>query len=139
MASEMVQKLRDYLASEEGKKSLEEWALKRQREVEHKANWADRMWNRIKDDVDAAIRHLLDWYESDTYRDREYKMGFEPRETLLWVLLDCARKYGKECTDESYANQFTGEMWVIGSYVIQVMHGQGSVIRIDKIKLLCQP
>ena len=134
MANDMLQKLRAFLDSEEGKKSIEEFALKMQREDEHKERWADRMWNRIKDDIDGSIEKLLTWYESDKYRDREYKMCYEPRESLLWVLLNCATKYGKECTDESYANMFTGEMYVIGSYVIQVMHGQGSVIRIDKIK-----
>ena len=129
----MLQKLRDFLDSEEGKKSIEEFALKMQREDEHKERWADRMWNRIKDDIDGAVEKLVEYYDSDRYYYRESKRGFEPREALLWVLLDCARKYGKECTDESYANVFTGEMYVIGSFIIQVMHGQGSVIRIDKI------
>lgn len=129
-----IKKLRDFLDSEEGKKSIEEFALKMRRKDEHKERWIDRMWDRIKDDIDGSIEHLLKWYESDKYRDREYKMGYEPREQLLWVLFGCAGKYGKECTDDSYANVFTGEMYCLGSYVIQVMHGQGSVIRIDKIK-----
>lgn len=129
-----IKKLRDFLESEEGKKSIEEFALKMRRKDEHKERWIDRMWDRIKDDIDGSIEHLLKWYESDKYRDREYKMGYEPREQLLWVLFGCAGKYGKECTDDSYANVFTGEMYCLGSYVIQVMHGQGSVIRIDKIK-----
>ena len=93
------------------------------------------MWNRIKDDIDGSIEHLDNWYESDKYRDREYKMGFEPREKLFWVLLGVAEKYGSEVGDEYeiYANPFTGEMYKLGSYIIQVMHGQGSVIVIDKI------
>lgn len=123
-----------FFDSEEGKKSMDEWLEKLQREELHLQRWVDRVWDRIKDDIDGSIERLLNWYESDRYRDREYKMCYEPREALLWVLLDCARKYGKECDDESYANVFTGKMYVIGSFVIQVMHGQGSVIRIDKIK-----
>lgn len=134
MANDMLEKLEAFLESEEGKKSIEEWVLKMRREDEHEERWIDRMWNRIKDDIDGAIEHMCNWYESDKYRDREYGMGFEPREDLLWVLFRCAAKYGKECTDESYANSFTGDMYCLGSYVIQVMHGQGSVIVIDKIK-----
>ena len=133
----MIDKLRDFLDSEEGKKSMDEYFEKLQREELHLQRWVDRVWNRIKDDIDGSIEHLLNWYESDRYRDREYKMGFEPREQLLWVLLDVAQKHGRACTEqeiETYANMFTGAMYVIGSYVIQVMHGQGSVIRIDKIK-----
>jgi hypothetical protein len=135
--SEMFDKLKAFLDSPEGQKSLDDFANKLKREAEHKDRWVERMWDRIKDDIDGSIEHLLKWYESDKYRDREYKMGFEPREDLLWLLLDIAEKYGQECTQEqvnTYANMFTGDIYVLGSYIIQVMHGQGSVIRIDKIK-----
>jgi hypothetical protein len=133
----MIDKLRDFLDSEEGKKSMDEYFEKLQREELHLQRWVDRVWNRIKDDIDGSIEHLLNWYESDKYRDREYKMGFEPREQLLWVLLDVAQKHGRLCTEkevEIYANMFTGGMYGLGSYIIQVMNGQGSVVRIDKIK-----
>lgn len=131
-----MKKFIDFLDSEEGKKSIEEFALKIQREDEHKDRWIDRMWNRIKDDIDGAIEHLGNWYCSDKYRDREYKMGYEPREKLLWVLLGVAEKYGSEVGDEYeiYANSFTGEIYKLGSHIIQVMHGQGSVIIVEKQK-----
>lgn len=133
---EMFDKLKLFLDSPEGQKSLDDFANILKREAEHKDRWVERVWDRIKDDIDGSIEHLLKWYESDRYRDREYKMGLEPREDLLWLLLDIAEKYGQECSKEqidAYANMFTGDMYVLGSYVIQVMHGQGSVIRIDKI------
>lgn len=109
--------------------------LKRKDEI--RATQVIRMWDRIKDDVDGSIEHLLNWYESDKYRNREYSMGFEPREELLWMLSDVAEIHGSRCTKEEidiYANVFTGSIYKLGSYIIQVMHGQGSVIRIDKIK-----
>lgn len=134
--SKMLQELRDFLNTEEGKKSIEEFHLKLERKAEHKERWIDRMWGRIQGDIDGSIEKLLTWYESDKYRDREYHMGYEPREDLLWVLMGVAEKYGEECTEnevETYANMFTGDMRRIGSYVIQIMIGQGSVIRIDKV------
>ena len=132
----MLQELKDFLDTEEGKKSIEEFHLKLEREAEHKERWIERMWNRIQGDVDGSIEKLLTWYESDKYRDREYRIGYEPREDLLWVLMGVAGKYGEECTDneiETYANMFTSDMRKIGSYVIQIMDGQGSVIRLDKV------
>jgi hypothetical protein len=131
-----IDEINAFFDSPEGKKSLEKFAEKIKREEEHKDRWIDRMWNRIEDDIDGSVEHLLNWYESDKYRDREYKMGCEPREELLWVLLGVAEKYGSEVGDEYeiYANAFTGEMYKLGSYYIQVMHGQGSVIAIDKQK-----
>jgi len=131
----LAERFKEFLESEEGQKSIEEYGLKIKREEEHRDRWVDRMWNRIKDDVDGSIERLDNWYGSDKYRDREYRKGREPREQLFWILLGVAEKYGSEVGDdyEIYANMFTGEMYKIGSYVIQVMHGQGSVIRIDKI------
>lgn len=133
----LAEKLKEFLDSPEGQESIERFAENLRLEDLHKQRWRDRMWNRIKDDIDASIEHLLKWYESDVYRDREYKKGYEPRENLLWVLLTVAEEYGKDCDDdtyETYSNMFTGDMYILGSYVIQVMHGQGSVIRIDKLK-----
>jgi hypothetical protein len=131
-----IDEINAFFDSPEGKESLEKFAEKLKREQEHKDRWIDRMWNHIKDDVDGSIEHLGNWYCSDKYRDREYKMGYEPREKLLWVLLGVAEKYGSEVGDEYeiYANSFTGEMYKLGSYIIQVMHGQGSVIIVEKIR-----
>jgi len=138
MAKEMLEKLVEFLESEEGQKRWEKFAEEMQREEEHETRWKNRMWDRIQNDIDASIEHLLHWYGSDKYRDREYKMRYEPREKLLWVLLKVAEHHGSECSEEeidAYANPFTGEMYKLGSYIIQVMHGQGSVIRIDKLKI----
>lgn len=134
----MLEKLLEFLESEEGQKSLEKFAEKMQREEEHETRWKNRMWERINRDVDGSIARLLTWYDSDRYRDREFKLGYEPREKLLWVLLKVAEHHGSECSEEeidAYANPFTGEMYKLGSYIIQVMHGQGSVIRINKLKI----
>ena len=133
----LAEKLKEFLDSPEGQESIERFVEEMEHRDSHRQRWRDRMWNRIKENIDVSIEHLLNWYESDKYRDREYKMRYEPRERLLWVLLTVAEEYGKDCdedTYETYSNMFTGDMYILGSYVIQVMHGQGSVIRIDKLK-----
>jgi len=129
--------LSEYLDSEEGRKDMEKYVEKLAKDLAHKDRWVERMWVRIKGDVDGSIEHMLKWYESDKYRDREYEMGFQPREELLWVLFGVAETHGEECTDEEvdlYANMFTRSIYKLGSYSIQIMDGQGSIIAIDKIK-----
>ena len=129
--------LSEYLDSEEGRKDMEKYVEKLAKDLAHKDRWIERMWGRIKEDLDGSIDHMLKWYESDKYRDREYEMGFQPREELLWVLFGVAETHGEECTDEEvdlYANMFTRSIYKLGSYVIQIMDGQGSIIAIDKIK-----
>lgn len=78
------------------------------------------------------MERLIDKYDSKEYRDKEFRLGFEPREPLFWFMFDYGMKYCEECTDDKYWNDFTGGAYYVGSYVIQVMIGQGSVIRIDK-------
>jgi len=126
--------INDWFESEEGKASLEKYAEKLRNDMNHKMVWVDRFKKWAEPDMDAAIEKLCAWYESDKYRDREYKRGYEPRERLLWLAFNYAEEHCKECDDEEYLNDFTGQAYYIGSYVIQVMHGQGSVLRVDKLK-----
>ena len=129
--------LSEYLDSEEGRKDMEKYVEKLAKDLAHTDRWVERMWERIQPDIDGSIDHMLKWYNSDTYRDREYDKGYQPREELLWVLFGVSEIHGEECTDEEvdlYANTFTRSIYKLGSYVIQIMDGQGSIIAIDKIK-----
>ena len=130
----MLENLKAFLETDEGKESIERWGEKLRRADEHKDRWAEKFKQRCESDIDGSIEKLLAKYDSKEYRDKEYGKGREPMEDLLWVALEYAEKYCEECTDEKYLNMFTGSAYYIGSYVIQVMNGQGSVIRIDKIE-----
>jgi len=132
--SDMLEKLRKFLDSEEGKKSIEEFGNKMKREEERKDRWIEKFKKIVEPDIDAYLEKLIEKYDSDKYVRREYSLGYEPREPLLWIAFGYASKYCKECKDEKYLNMFTGEAYYIGSYVIQVMNGQGSVIKIKKIE-----
>jgi len=134
MGNQMLENLKTFLETDEGKASIERWVEKMRRADEHKDRWAEKFKQRCESDLDGSIEKLLAKYDSKEYRDKEYGKGREPMEDLLWVALEYAEKYCDECTDEKYLNMFTGSAYYIGSYVIQVMNGQGSVIRIDKIK-----
>jgi hypothetical protein len=134
MGNQMLENLKAFLETDEGKESIERWGEKLRRADEHKDRWAEKFKQRCESDIDGSIEKLLAKYDSKEYRDKEYGKGREPMENLLWVALEYAEKYCEECTDEKYLNMFTGSAYYIGSYVIQVMNGQGSVIRIDKIE-----
>lgn len=130
----MLKNLKAFLETDEGKESIKRFGEKLQREANHKDRWIEKFKARCEDDLDGAIEKLMEKYCSDAYRDREYARGVEPREPLLWLAFEYAVEHCEECKEEKYFNMFTGGAWYIGSYVIQVMHGQGSVIRIDKIE-----
>lgn len=129
-----LDKLRAWFDSEEGKASVEkfakELAFKEELKEKH-INYIHKHWG---DRIDEAIEKVMAKYESDEYVRNEYKRGYEPRTPLYCLLYEYAEQYGEECQDENYINSFTAGIYYLGSYVIQIMHGQGSVIRIDECK-----
>lgn len=104
--------------------------IKRRQKIQ--ARQIKRFHTKYAKKLDWVIKKLEDKYSSNTYKDKEYKMGREPRDPLYWFLIEYARKYCRECKNKKYWNIFTGEAYYIGSYVIQVMNGQGSAVKIEK-------
>jgi hypothetical protein len=135
MENEMMEALKkhiEFLESDEGKLYIEKIKEKIEIEKRFKDRWIERLKKHIEPNIDLAIEKLLKKYDSDEYVNREYKLGYEPRNQLLWLVHDYAEKYCKECYDEKYLNDFTASAYYIGSYVIQMMIGQGSVVTITK-------
>jgi hypothetical protein len=114
--------------------------IARMREKHRKDRRAERLRNvRIKrfhneygDKLDLVIERLIAKYDSKAYCEREYKRGREPRQPFFWFLFEYARQYCQPCHDKKYHNSFTGAAFYIGSYVIQVMYGQGSAVIVEK-------
>lgn len=133
--------IHDHFNSEEGKKSMEEYFGRIAARQKIKDQQVKRIHRIYGNNIDSFIEKLNSVYESKTYRDKWYSKGCKPPEKLYWYLLDYAKKYGEKINRktnkdllETYGNMFTSSIYKVGSYVIQRMDGQGSVIRIDKIK-----
>ena len=131
----MIEELKKFLNSEEGQQEAEKFFsdLKNQEKIEklQLERFHEKYSNRFTEILDKIIIK----YESNEYKDREYKIGYEPRKTLYFFMFEYAKKYGREVTDEEYnqyENYFTGEMFYIEGYYIQIMLGQGSIIKINK-------
>jgi len=137
MEKSLVQQFKEWIDSEEGKLYLENYLKKEKQEEEILESQLERFKSRFSSikDFDYIVNKIIDKYESDEYVLREYKMGREPNRNLYWFLFRFAEKYGREVTEEEYekySNMFTDEMYYYGGYYFSVMHGQGSVIKIDK-------
>jgi len=130
----MLEEFKEFLDSEEGQKSLDRFVEKHLREDACTDRWIEKIKSRYGDNPDPVIEKLMEKYYSDSYVNREYKMGVQPREPLFWLIWEYAEKHCESCVDKKYYNSFTGDAYYIGSYVIQIMYGQGSVLRFDKLK-----
>lgn len=128
----MFDKLNKHLESPEGKESVKAFFAKMDTQKLRLKNHIESFHAIYHNRIDEVMERLMRKYDSYKYREKERRLGYEAREDLFWFMLAYAEKYGSECKDEQYWNTFTGSAYYIGSYVIQVMHGQGSVIRIDK-------
>lgn len=129
-----LDKLRAWFDSEEGKASIEEYANKLAFQDVLKQKHINYIHERWGNNIDSLIQKVMVKYESDQYVCKEYKLGYEPRTPIYYLLYEYAEQFGEECHDEKYINGFTGGIYYLGSYVIQIMHGQGSVIHIDECK-----
>jgi hypothetical protein len=129
---EKLAEMKEFLDSPEGQVWVKKMKEKMRIEEEFKSRWIEKFKQWVESDIDAKIQKLLTKYYSDEYVNREYSIGCEPRETLLWLAFDYAQKYCEVCDEEKYLNDFTASAYYIGSYVIQVMVGQGSVIKITE-------
>lgn len=88
---------------------------------------------------DEILEKIIHKYDSDEYYNKEINRGFEPRCSLYYFMYDYAEMYGRKLTEKEmtkYSNSFTVGIYFIKGYYIQLMQGQGSVVRIDKDEIV---
>ena len=130
-----LQAMRDWMNSPEFEISSQRFFEKLKREDERKKYHIQYIHDNYKDRLNETIQKLVDKYSSSEYMQREYGLGYQPRETLLWVMLTYAKKYGTEFTDEEYENyigMFTAGMYYLGDWVFEILQGQGSALLVYK-------
>lgn len=128
-----LKKIHEWFDSEEGKKSIAEFAEKIEMEERIKTNQLERFHKSGKflELTEKAIKK----YNTDKYINSWYKRGIEPPESLFWFLFEYAKKYGRECEEQEwnqYGNMFTSSLFFINGYYFNRMDGQGSVIKVVK-------
>lgn len=137
MESDLITRLKEYLESDEGKKSSEEYFGK----IRNRQLMEDSQMERFHLKYDTSekfsviVEKIITKYDSAEYRDKEYKIGREPMESLFFFLFEYAGKYGREVNNEEYkkyGNTFTSGLYTIHDYYFNLMCGQGSVVHITK-------
>lgn len=135
----LLENLKDFLDTEEGKKSMDEFCKKLEFEHSLKEKHIENLHSVLLSGVtlSSLIEKVRLKYNSDKYREHWHNKCIEPPEILYWLLFDYAEKYGRECDEpewEEYSNMFTSALYFIDGYYISRMDGQGSFIQIEKSK-----
>ena len=128
----IVESLKKYLESDEYKQRLEE---ENKRELflnSWKDKWIERIHSLTIEQRADVIRKCIKKYDSDEYKDKEYKKGRFPENTLFYMLDDYAEKYGEPLYIE---NDICVSKYLIdGKFIIECVYGQGSVINVTEIE-----
>lgn len=130
-----LDKLKNFLDSEEGQRSLEEWADKQSKLNAMNNSQLERFKSKFGHRLSELVDKIKEKYDSDKYVKSWYKRGIEPPEPLCFFLFDYAEKYGRQATQEEYdkyGNMFTAELYFIDGFFFNKMNGQGTIIRIEK-------
>lgn len=132
MANVLLNNLKNFLETEEGKKEFEEYFHNVERKNKVRELQLERLHQsgKFKEFTEKVIAK----YSTHEYVNRWYDRGIEPEEALYWFLFYYAKKYGTEATNNEYdlyGNMFTSELYHCEGYWFNKMDGQGSVIQIS--------
>ena len=141
MDSDWFLKAKEYIRSDEGKKSLADYCdnIERLNKIRNIQLQRFHLKFGKKKAFAEFVEKVIEKYSSDKYYFRWTNRGIEPQENLYWFLLTYAGKYGRLCNKkewEKYANEFTSVMYYKHGYYFNQMDGQGSVVHIIKKDVL---
>ena len=128
----IVESLKKYLESDEYKQRLEE---ENKRELflnSWKDKWIEKIHSLTVEQRADVIRKCIKKYDSEEYKDKEYKKGRFPENTLFDMLDDYAEKYGEPLYIEN--DVCVSKYLIDGKFIIECFYGQGSVINVKEIE-----
>lgn len=122
-----LQKLQDFLASEDGKKATKEFAEKLKREEDIEKRWIEAIHRRLL--IDSAVLDKMHKFDAK-HCDRLYDKYIDGQSNIVRFIFEAASKYGKE-------TEITGD-FDIASYIYfgykWIMYcGQGCFISFEKL------
>lgn len=132
MSDNLLEQLKTFLESDEGKEHVKREQEKVLFRRQHINKYVDRFHAFTKDERSVLIEKIKTKYDSDEYYNRWINRGIEPPEVLFDYILEYGYKYGKRNhIEDAY---FGYDSYIIdNTWVITCWYGQGIVYNLDKI------
>ena len=139
MASEMLEKMRAFMNSPEGKASAERMRAKMQRESDRKQRAFEYIESLSREEFEAKLAKEIARHDDD-YERRCYAKGYMPHpRNLMYFVFSSAelggRPYNKQL--DSFDANFGGGTIKYRSHYFKWIFGQGTVLRIFNPKKEC--
>ena len=131
--SEMVDKLKTFLESEEGKKSTEEYFGRLARADKRQKKRVKRLNKFIQTLTNENLHNLVLRYckWEERVQDRLYYRGIDGSSTLMGVIFDSFQEYGTELEIE---DMFQTARYQFRNYQMSLYQGQGCFFKIEYLQ-----
>lgn len=131
-----LEALKKDLQSEEGRKFAKEYFSKIINKENKEKEQLDRFHTKIANEskpVSFYIQKVLNYYNSNKYKNKWFSKGIEPPQSLYFFLYEYAIQYGKLVEDKTnLSNLFSTDLYYLDGYYFTMMVGQGSYVKIIK-------
>lgn len=131
--SEMVDKLKAILESEEGKKATEEYFGRLARADKRQRKRVKRLNKLVQTLTNESLHNLVVRYckWEEKIQDRLYYRGIDGSSTLMGVVFDFFQEYGTELEIE---DMFQTARYQFRNYEMSLYEGQGCFFKIEYIQ-----
>lgn len=130
--STIIEQLKAFLESEEGKDFVKEEQNKMLFHREHINKYVTKLYEIGSEKRNELFQKIKTKYDSDEYYHRWINRGIEPPEVLYDYILEYAFKYGKLNTIEDahfgYDSYIIDDTWIITCW-----YGQGTAYNFNKL------
>lgn len=136
LAKSLVERLQEFMDSEEGKASVSKWALEMQMKQKIKEYQIVRLKKMFTDQAsfDDLVTRIIARH-TEEYRDSCYAKGYMPQpQNLLYCLFDLAEEEGTESPEgyDSFTQNWPTMIFEYMGWGFTITHGQGSVCSVYK-------
>lgn len=132
MSSNILEQLKSYLESEEGKRDIKKEQERIKFRKDHIEKYIEYLHNLSLSDRTALFEKIKAKYDSQEYYNREIRLGHEPREFLYDYIFEYGHKYG--VVNEIPDAMFGYDSYIIdGIWVFTAWYGQGTVYNFEKL------
>ena len=129
-----LEKLKNYLDSEEGQQAMDRMSEKWAKEDDFNKRWKNRFKNFLKEQTEENLEELFHKFEkhAEKRRDILWNQRYDGETSLYTPLFGAMKKLGKKSKKKRY-NMFTTAMYDWKGYQIESYCGQGSFHSLSKI------
>lgn len=130
-SDELIKKFQDFAQNDEFWEEIEK---RESRRIEFYERYVKKIMSLPKKKREELIQKIINKYDSDEYVKREYRLGYQPRETLFSIIYYWAANYGQEIENEDENDYFPVERYIVDDNIkVVAIYGQGTKINVSII------